>query len=95
MAFGTGHHETTRSCLVLMENYAPKRTSSTLAPVWESSPLPLRKLGFRHLVGIDTGILVGQESEVIGAMEQAGLRLRETYHDGKWVSLVMERGGKA
>jgi ribosomal protein L11 methyltransferase len=37
------------------------------------------------------GILIGQENDVIEAMDRAGLPLREPYHDGKWVSLVMER----
>ncbi len=164
MAFGTGHHETTRSCLVLMENYAPKTAKENFLDIGTGTgilAIAARKLGYRHVVGIDTdilalntarenvimnkapdveireesladlhetfdviaanlisgtlvqiasilfprinpggiallsGILIGQEGEVIGAMEQAGLRLRETYRDGKWVSLVMERSGKA
>ena len=160
MAFGTGHHETTRSCLVLMERYAPKTAKDNFLDLGTGTgilAIAARKLGYRHVVGIDTdilaldaardnivinsvpdveirdeifaecreafdviaanlisgvlvslapllfprmnpggiailsGILSGQEAEVIEAMEQAGLRLRETYHDGKWVSLVMER----
>jgi ribosomal protein L11 methyltransferase len=161
MAFGTGHHETTRSCLVLMENYAPKTDKENFLDVGTGTgilAIAARKLGYRHVVGIDTdilaldaarenilmnnvpdveirgesfaelsetfdvisanlisgvlvliapllslrmkpggiailsGILSGQEAEVIEAMEQAGLRLRETYRDGTWVSLVAERG---
>jgi ribosomal protein L11 methyltransferase len=164
MAFGTGHHETTRSCIVLMENYAPNTINGSFLDLGTGTgilAIAARKLGYRHVVGIDTdilainaarenviinnvpdvsiredrlaelretfdviaanlisgvlvllapalvtrmnpggiailsGILIGQEDEVIEAMEQAGLRLRETYRDGKWVSLVMERGGKA
>jgi ribosomal protein L11 methyltransferase len=159
MAFGTGHHETTRSCIVLMENYAPKNVNGTFLDLGTGTgilAIAARKLGYRRVVGIDTdalaihaarenviinnvpdveireeqlaglretfdvitanlisgvlvllapelfthtnpggiailsGILVGQEDEVIEAMEKAGLRLRETYRDGKWVSLVME-----
>jgi ribosomal protein L11 methyltransferase len=163
MAFGTGHHETTRSCLVLMENYAPKTDNENFLDLGTGTgilAIAARKLGYRHVVGIDTdilalnaarenilinnvpdveireeslaelsetfdviaanlisgvlvqlapvlflhmnpgsiailsGIILGQEAEVIEAMEQAGLRLRETYRDGTWVSLVMERGRK-
>jgi ribosomal protein L11 methyltransferase len=57
--------------------------------------VPLAPALFTHVnpggIAILSGILVGQEDEVIEAMEQAGLRLWETYRDGKWVSLVMER----
>jgi ribosomal protein L11 methyltransferase len=164
MAFGTGHHETTRSCLILIENYAPKTSNEKFLDLGTGTgilAIAARKLGYRHVVGIDTdilaihaarenviinnvpdieikeeslaelletfdviaanlisgvlvllapvlllhmnpgglailsGILSGQEDEVIEAMEQAGLRLQETYRDGKWVSLVMERGRKA
>ncbi len=164
MAFGTGHHETTRSCLVLIENYAPKTAKENFLDLGAGTgilAIAARKLGYRHVVGIDTdilaieaarenviinnvpdveireerlaelhetfdviaanlisgvlvllapvflqrmnpggiailsGILAGQEDEVIEAMEQAGLWLRETYPDGRWVSLVMERSGKA
>jgi ribosomal protein L11 methyltransferase len=160
MAFGTGHHETTRSCLALMENYAPKTAKETFLDLGTGTgilAIAARKLGYRRVVGIDTdllaidaarkniiinsvpdveigeerlagihetfdviaanlisgvlvllapvlsprmnpggvailsGILSGQEDEVIEAMEQAGLSLQETYRDGKWVSLVMER----
>jgi ribosomal protein L11 methyltransferase len=161
MAFGTGHHGTTRSCLVLMENYAPKTDHENFLDLGTGTgilAIAARKLGYQHVVGIDTdilalnaarenilinnvpdieireeslaelsetfdviaanlisgvlvllapvlflhmnpggiailsGILLGQETEVIEAMEQAGLRLRETYRDGTWMSLVMERG---
>ena len=160
MAFGTGHHETTRSCLVLMEKYASKTVKENFLDLGTGTgilAIAARKLGYRQVVGIDTdilavdaargnvivndvpdieireerlaglreafdviaanlisgalvqlalvlfqhlnpggivilsGILIGQEGEVIVAMEQTGLCLRETYRDGKWVSLVMER----
>jgi ribosomal protein L11 methyltransferase len=164
MAFGTGHHETTRSCFVLIENYAPKTSYESFLDLGTGTgilAIAARKLGYRHVVGIDTdilaiqaarenviinnvpdveikeegfadlhetfdaiaanlisgvlvllapvlhahmnpggfailsGILAGQEGEVIAAMEQTGLRLRETYRDGKWVSLVMKQDRKA
>lgn len=161
MAFGTGHHETTRSCIVLMEKYAGKANKESFLDLGTGTgilAIAASKLGYRHVVGIDTdplavdagllnieinhtpdveiregslseteaaydmiaanlisgvlvqlatnlsahlnpggiailaGILIGQEEEVIEAMEHAGLTLRETYCDGKWVSLVVERG---
>jgi ribosomal protein L11 methyltransferase len=164
MAFGTGHHETTRSCLVLMENYTSESADKNFLDLGTGTgilAIAARKLGYRHVVGIDTdilavnaarenviinnvpdvsireerldelqetfdviaanlisgvliqlapvlftqmnpggiailsGILIGQEDEVISYLEQVGLELRETYRDGKWVSLVMERGRKA
>ena len=160
MAFGTGHHETTRSCLVLMEKYASQIVRDSFLDLGTGTgilAIAARKLGYRHVVGIDTdilaiaaarenviinqvpdveikegslyelhetfdviaanlisgvlvllapalvprmnfggiailsGILFGQEDEVIKAMEQSGLTLREQYRDGKWLSLVMER----
>lgn len=163
MAFGTGHHETTRSCLALMENYAPHTARERFLDLGTGTgilAIAARKLGYRHVVGIDTdilavkaarenviinqvpeveiregslyelqetfdvitanlisgvlvllapalfprmnpggiailsGILDGQEDEVIEATEQAKLKLIQIYRDGKWVSLVVERGGK-
>jgi len=160
MAFGTGHHETTRSCLALMEKYAQKAALDRFLDLGTGTgilAIAARKLGYRHVVGIDTdilavdaarenivinqvpdvairqgstselhetfdviaanlisgvlvliapalfellnpagiailsGILIGQEDEVIEAMKQAGLIFREKYSDGKWVSLVVER----
>jgi ribosomal protein L11 methyltransferase len=40
-----------------------------------------------------SGILRGQEDEVIGACESAGLSLVERHTDGKWISLAMTRCG--
>ena len=158
MAFGTGHHETTRACLVLMEKYAGTGTKERFLDLGTGTGLlaiAASKLGYRHIVAIDTdplavdaartnsvlnqidsleiregsieiqnetydfiaaniisgvlvqvapalaahlkpagiavlsGILGGQENEVIKAMVQAGLKLLEQYRDGKWVSLVL------
>jgi len=160
MAFGTGHHETTRSCLLLMEKYAADCSQKSFLDLGTGTgilAIAAAKLGYRRVVGIDTdplavdasllnieinhtseveiregslseaetaydviaanlisgvlvllatilaahlnpggiailsGILVGQEDEVIEAMEHAGLTLRETHIDDKWVSLVMDR----
>jgi ribosomal protein L11 methyltransferase len=160
MAFGTGHHETTRSCLVLMEKYAGTSGKKYFLDLGTGTGLlaiAASKLGYRPVVGIDTdplaveaaqknielnqtpdvqirqgglaelaenfdviaanlisgvlvqlspviakhmkhggiaifsGILLGQEYEVIEAMKAEGLQLVEKYPDGKWVSLVVEK----
>ena len=157
MAFGTGHHETTRSCLVLMEKYAStaKERFLDLGAGTGLLAIAASRLGYRHIVAVDTdplaveatrmnvelnqvtnvdiregsvveapgtfdciaaniisgvliqlapalashlkrggiavlsGILRGQENEVIEAITQAGLKLLEQYRDGKWVSLAI------
>ena len=158
MAFGTGHHETTRSCLVLMEKYAGTCAKERFLDLGAGTGLlaiAASKLGYRHIAAVDTdplaveamrmnvelnqvtnvdiregnvdealgtfdciaaniisgvliqlapalasrlrpggvavlsGILIGQENEVIEAITQAGLKLLEQYRDGKWVSLAI------
>ncbi len=160
MAFGTGHHETTRSCLVLMEKYAGVSPHGRFLDVGTGTGLlaiAARRLGFGTVVGIDTdplsikaarenkmlnaetgiilrkggihtirgvfrmitanliagtlmelaqeiadrtapsgiaimsGILKGQDAEVVAASKKAGLALRERMRDGKWISLALER----
>lgn len=157
MAFGTGHHETTRSCLELLDRYAPKVNKDRFLDLGTGTgilAIAAAKLGFRQVTGVDTdglavdaakknielnhsgdidiregsiadlgeaydfiaaniisgvlvalapqlashlkpggiavlsGILIGQDEEVIKAMAEAGLKLAERYIDGKWVSLV-------
>jgi ribosomal protein L11 methyltransferase len=160
MAFGTGHHETTRSCLELLDKYAPKVNKDRFLDLGTGTgilAIAAAKLGFRQVTGVDTdrlavdaakknielnhsggidireggiddlgdtydfiaaniisgvlvalapqfasrlnpcgiaalsGILMGQDKEVIEAMAAAGLKLVERYIDGKWVSLVFSR----
>ncbi len=160
MAFGTGHHETTRSCLVLMEKYGITSNKNSFLDLGTGTgilAIAALKLGFRSVTAIDTdliavdaarknielnqaasielrecsigslkgeydfiaaniissvlellapliakhvkpggivilsGILGGQDDEVITAMTQAGLNLIERYPDGKWMSLVVKR----
>lgn len=160
MAFGTGHHETTRSCLVLMEQYATMTAQGSFLDLGTGTgilAIAARKLGCHPVLGIDTdllavdaardniiinhvpdveiregvasgiretfdliaanlisgvlvqlapelrlllnptgiailsGILIGQDDEVLEAMEQSGLRLLKKYPDGKWMSLVVQR----
>jgi len=160
MAFGTGHHETTRSCLVLLEKYAKTGGNTSFLDLGTGTgilAIAASKLGYQHVVGIDTdplsieaagenikinevpdievrggslteaegsydviaanilsgvlvvlapalsahvnpggiailsGILIGQEDEVIEAMKQTGLELIEKYPDGKWMSLAVKK----
>jgi len=158
MAFGTGHHETTRSCLVLMEKYAASSGTKSFLDVGTGTgilAIAAVRLGFKRVVGVDTdvlavdaartnsrlnnalnieiregsiadvnetfdviaanlisgvlvllapaiaphlkqggvailsGILTGQDDEVVESMASAGLPLLERYPDGKWMSLVV------
>jgi ribosomal protein L11 methyltransferase len=160
MAFGTGHHETTRSCLLLMEKHArnvPRGAFLDLGTGTGLLAIAARKLGFPSAVGLDTdplairaarrnrtlnkvtgivlreggidavrgkfsmiaanliagtlidlaqaiadrtspagivimsGILKGQDRDVLAAARKAGLTSLERLRDGKWVSLVLER----
>jgi ribosomal protein L11 methyltransferase len=160
MAFGTGHHETTRSCLALMDRYAGPADKQRFLDLGTGTGLlaiAALKLGFTEVIGIDndplaieaarrnlalngesgvrliegtlddadglfdmiaanlisgtlieyagsiashlrqggtavlSGILRGQDDEVAGSMERAGLRCCERLRDGKWVSLACRR----
>ena len=160
MAFGTGHHETTRSCLVLMERYAGSVKTERLLDLGTGTGLlaiAARALGFRSVVGVDTdslaieasqrnielnktegielfeggidqcegsfdmiaanlisgtlvqlagkiashlipegivimsGILKGQDDDVVTAAKISGLTCIERLVDGKWVSLACRR----
>jgi ribosomal protein L11 methyltransferase len=160
MAFGTGHHETTRSCLVLMERYAEAVKAERFLDLGTGTGLlamAALALGFRSVVGIDTdplaieaslrnialnkaerielleggidqckgafdmiaanlisgtliqlagdiasrlvpagivimsGILNGQDDEVVAAAKNNGLDCIERLYDGKWVTLACRR----
>ncbi len=57
MAFGTGHHETTRSCLVLMEKYAATMPQTRFLDLGTGTGLlaiAARRLGFKSVLAIDT-----------------------------------------
>jgi ribosomal protein L11 methyltransferase len=157
MAFGTGHHETTRSCLVLMEKFAASVKKERFLDIGTGTGLlaiAARILGFKQVVGVDTdplaieasrknimlnhrdgielreggidcatgtydmiaanlisgtlvelageiasrlapagivimsGILKGQDDEVVRAAESSGSDCIERFNDGKWVTLA-------
>ncbi len=57
MAFGTGHHETTRSCLVLMEKYADTCAKERFLDLGTGTGLlaiAASKLGYRQVIAVDT-----------------------------------------
>ncbi|MGO9015992.1 MAG: 50S ribosomal protein L11 methyltransferase [Dissulfurispiraceae bacterium] len=160
MAFGTGHHETTRTCLMLIERFALNYARDRFLDVGTGTgilAIAASKLGFRHVLGLDidplaivasqrniklnnlenivvregtvspgcgtfdfiaanlmseiliriapdlapcldnagialmSGMLSGQEDDVIEAMEKQGLKLSEKYFDGRWVTVVITR----
>jgi ribosomal protein L11 methyltransferase len=161
MAFGTGHHETTKTCLALIERLVPSVTSKErFLDVGTGTgilAIAASKLGFRDLAGVDidplavdaarrncvengldnititeggistadgdfdmitanilsevllriapeiaarlrrpglallSGMLEGQEDDVIAAMEKEGLAFREKVRDGRWVSVIVFR----
>jgi ribosomal protein L11 methyltransferase len=160
MAFGTGHHETTRTCLMLIERFAGSCAKGSLLDIGTGTgilAIAASMLGFLHVVGVDvdplaidasqrniklnnigniiiregtvtpalgsfdfiaanlmseiliriapdlapclniagiallSGMLNGQEDEVIEAMGKQGLKFMEKYADGRWVSVAMTR----
>ncbi len=161
MAFGTGHHITTKTCLELIERLTREGLKERFLDVGTGTgilAIGAAKLGFREVVGVDidplaidaakrnvnlngltnmtilegtisvakgaydmiaanlmseiliaiapeistrlknkgivllSGMIIGQEDEVIAAMEKEGLMFRERYYDDiRWVSLVLTR----
>ncbi|HAS55217.1 MAG: hypothetical protein A2X56_10340 [Nitrospirae bacterium GWC2_57_13] len=160
MAFGTGHHETTRSCLLLMEKLAAGQPKDRFLDVGTGTgilAIAAAHLGFREINAVDTdplavdasrrnaelnalgnitfrngtiddvegtfplitanlfsgilihiahdialhvapggsvilsGMIEGQEQDVITAFNKAGLGVMDSLHDGKWVTLAVSR----
>jgi ribosomal protein L11 methyltransferase len=160
MVFGTGYHETSQACLVLIEKLAGGDRKESCLDIGTGSgilAIGAARLGFKHVTAVDidpmaidaamrnveengltnvtvregdihtvsgsfdlivanllsgilvdiaseivsrlnpggsailSGMLPGQESDVITAFEKAGLTLRETVNSGKWVTLVFSR----
>jgi ribosomal protein L11 methyltransferase len=160
MAFGTGHHETTRFCLATIERLAGLFGKERFLDVGTGTgilAIAARRLGFKQATGVDTdplavdaatrnaalnnfadieiyeggiekstglfnlvaanllseilisiaaeikrrmapnavallsGIMSGQEDDVIAAYEALGLHLEEKLPDGSWISLIFRR----
>jgi len=158
MAFGTGHHETTRACLHLIEKFSvisPKDRFLDVGTGTGILAIAASRLGFQAVVGVDidplatdaakrnialnslrnieiqegtiagvqgtfsmmaanlmsevliniapeitsrlhhtglailSGMLKGQEEDVLHAMNRSGLSTTEVQADGRWVSLVL------
>jgi ribosomal protein L11 methyltransferase len=81
MAFGTGHHETTRSCLVLMEKYFVISRRGSFLDVGTGTgilAIAAAKLGYRRVVGVDTDILAVNASRMnIDLNHVPGIDIRE------------------
>jgi ribosomal protein L11 methyltransferase len=157
MAFGTGHHETTRTCLILMERFSRNIVKGDFLDIGTGTgilAIAASKLGFQRVTAVDTdipaietarrntvvngvhnitlrrgsvsavvgsfdcitanlfsellvriageigqrlkprgvailsGMLSGQEREVIREMEKAGHGLTYKLSEGEWVTLV-------
>lgn len=157
MVFGTGHHHTTQSCLLLIKRYMDRHAKDRFLDIGTGTgilAICASKLGFREVIGVDidplaieaaprnislnrldnisireggitaadgtfdfiagnllseiiisivpeiaarlrdsgtvllSGIMLGQEDEVIAKMEQAGLKCVEKVVADIWVSLV-------
>ena len=158
MAFGTGHHETTKSCLQLIERFSKTSPKDRFLDVGTGTgilAIAASRLGFKVVVGVDidplatdaakrnaelnslpnvevlegtiagvqgafdmiaanlmsevlvsiateiaarlnytgiailSGMLKGQEDDVLHAMKRSGLNTIETLVDGRWVSIVL------
>lgn len=158
MAFGTGHHETTKACLQLIERFSKTSPKDRFLDVGTGTgilAIAASRLGFKAVVGVDidplaidaakrnaelnslqnveileetipgvhgafdmiaanlmsevlisiapeiasrlnctgigilSGMLKGQEDDVLHAIKRSGLSAIEVHVDGRWVSLVL------
>ncbi|MEJ2697850.1 MAG: 50S ribosomal protein L11 methyltransferase [Candidatus Sulfobium sp.] len=161
MVFGTGYHETTRTCLAMIEKYSPRTNKNIFVDVGTGTgvlAIGAARLGFRTVVAVDTdpmaveaslknaqlngldnmsvipgditavdgsfdfaaanllseilvgiapglarrlnpdgiavlsGMLPGQDVDVLSAFTGEGFFLTEKTDTGKWVTLVVSRG---
>lgn len=81
MAFGTGHHQTTRSCLVLMEKLAAPLKKERFLDIGTGTGLlaiAARTLGFNRVIGVDTdplAIEASRKNVILNRLE--GIELHE------------------
>ncbi len=67
MAFGTGHHETTRSCLILMEKYDSRIAKDRFLDLGTGTGLlaiAAAKLGYREVLAVDTDPLATEATRM-------------------------------
>lgn len=81
MAFGTGHHETTRSCLVLMERHAGNSNKDSFLDLGTGTgilAIAASKMGFHRIVAADTDILAVDATRMNAALNKVeGIAIRE------------------
>ncbi len=81
MAFGTGHHETTRSCLILMEKFFDKQAHERFLDVGTGTgilAIAASKLGYKEVVAVDTDPLaVDAARRNISHNDAASIDVRE------------------
>jgi ribosomal protein L11 methyltransferase len=73
MAFGTGHHETTRSCLALMEKYAGKIAKGGFLDLGTGTGLlaiAASKLGYERVVALDIDPLAVEAAVKNGSLNR-------------------------
>jgi len=74
MAFGTGHHGTTRSCLVLMEQYAKGNQKRLFLDVGTGTgilAIAARHLGYQRVMALDTDPLAVDATKKNAALNRA------------------------
>lgn len=80
MAFGTGHHGTTRTCLMLMEQLATQTTRERFLDIGTGTgilAIAAAKLGFKKVLGVDTDQLAVDaaiKNCVVNKTEQVEIR---------------------
>lgn len=159
MAFGTGHHETTKTCLMIIEKLSREKNEKKRFLDFGTGTgilaIAALKLGFKHAVCVDidplaidatcrnaelngirnieikkgsisvangkfdfiaanlmseiliqnaheivsrlnksgiallSGMITGQENDVIASMKKEGLHVSEKFYDGRWVTIVL------
>lgn len=73
MAFGTGHHETTRSCLILMEKYDGLAAKERFLDLGTGSGLlaiAAAKMGYKRIIAVDTDPLATDAARLNIAINQ-------------------------